>query len=1801
MVTTLLPGLSSRVSAILDVPPPTRTGWRYADATDAAEIPNANIGDYIIDGPNIVQPRENGTLRAIDIRKSYGNSQLITLGPGKKLLIRGGWYNYIYLENDQIIGEDGNPVIITNYDGQVRWGGKIESTNQEHGFSIIGPKYFRLTGKYDPIAQTGDNHFLGHDAGYMFSQGKYGFWGTMNWLNMEYFIFGVGGNTAAGMANNFETDYCEFSDGGFGISLKWDYPPTGFNEAMTYSWHDNYHHDLGGEGGYFGQNTNDRSHRMVNCKVFNNRFVRLANEGLQMGNYAEGCDVHNNVFHQCGMRWKSPFEPYQDRGIQQSTRNGVVKFRRNTVVGCGEYFIVLANDNGLNGPPDNPQAGNDIEITENVFMFTRQRGGYIFGVSDGVTGFKINDNWFFYFPDGTDAANIAYPSVYPGRVPDTKVWEVANTVDPIEFRRNKYQTGLQFCPNPPSNVVLDGNEAIPNPTQPIWVDTGFPAGFNWRNPSQWSAKIGEMPNFPYTNPTTNKGQDNIFNAGDYTWHKSVCYRSKQNGNAGHMPTGESDFWWDIVLWSGGTRPPDDFRLKSEDIFNQLGIGLLDNEPPDTLTIPADQATFDFIFDEPVIFDPVEISIAAEEAGNNQIRLKIDYPANLMTQNARIVAIGSSTLAGSGATAGSKLYELLQTWVTANNAGGQFYYMAVPGTYSDYYVPDYEAALADWNRNVDAALAFDPHILIVSLPSNDPAFLTNQQFLANLVKIDNKAKSKGTYAFFTTTQPRNGYGTEQQQMLYDAAAMIKEQFKTRAIDVFTGMAQPYTAEFPARMKPEYDSGDTIHPNNAGHAYIRDRIIATLQAYFVNKGYTKYQVERSLLPTSAYSLIADNVVSNDILLPRPDGQLWYYRVRAQRTNTTYTAYSNPVSFQQAVYAGDVLEETGFNFTRSTNVEVYPGWNNLVPSGDIPNAGEEFTGIINMLNQATPYGVRIDGDFENTTNGGGLAGTYPRDVIRANWRVGNGSKSRVTITGLDDAYLYDFLFLSSQNVAAAPRYTGFTIGDRYEALAANSTTGSNNGVTADILSVRPVDGEVTFTVRALPNSVLGYLNALTMRKRLNTGAMPAESAAFDFIFAEPLVIGGSTVTGQVRIALTGPAGLPTPNWNMLNLVAGQTSDELLTADEGSGQNSSGMTLTIANMQPNAFDNGSSYGGSILFPANVLRYVRYQAGSPGMIFIFGNLNPSRIYDISFMPTRANNNAVVRYTLNGVSKDIAVNNNKDQVVKFESVVPNSSGNIEVQETWVSGGSDGFAYISAIIVDIKLPSTPVPADEATFDFIFAEPDLLMPQIPADQQTFDFIFAEPSIKESTIDPAVLSTDTVYLGTERMMIYKPAGYNSNPDKLYPLIVFLHGSGRTISNLLGEGLPLMLNSGDTLDNEFLVAAPAGPSGMTSWSIVVNGQHRPKWAVDYMMANYRVDPDDIKFTGLSLGAAGSYIMAKDYPNLVSYFSAIAGSKDPSYPWATIRNIPMETMHGMTDQTQNTTNTIQTATGLNALSPLPAVAPKTSLFWGLGHSGTVWHDKYYRRLNSPVAGNKAPYDFHRVMLKYSKNPIKSGYRRVEYAEMYPTWLNYNESLQYVNSLAASSDKTAMLARLEAVRAPRWAKAYVVDIGSASYLSGAPINSLTSMAANAQASNLQAMDGSASTLYLRIPTIWATTEQVLTYPVTAMGGHWGLPPQFFRDAAKVQTDVTTGTFEFGGLNNAKTYQVIALHGFTWPNPDDINGRSEVQVTIGATSFTQFCQQNTWLTMVFDNITPVDGKILGSVRAPQNRTAGINGFVIIEKP
>jgi hypothetical protein len=68
--------------------------------------------------------------------------------------------------------------------------------------------------------------------------------------------------------------------------------------------------------------------------------------------------------------------------------------------------------------------------------------------------------------------------------------------------------------------------------------------------------------------------DRVYNTGDIVRHESRFYKSLQNNNVNHQPTGGTDSWWKLIVFSNGRcLPPDDFRLKTGDFYAQKGFGL----------------------------------------------------------------------------------------------------------------------------------------------------------------------------------------------------------------------------------------------------------------------------------------------------------------------------------------------------------------------------------------------------------------------------------------------------------------------------------------------------------------------------------------------------------------------------------------------------------------------------------------------------------------------------------------------------------------------------------------------------------------------------------------------------------------------------------------------------------------------------------------------------------------------------------------------------------------------------------------------------------------------------------------------------------------------------------------------------------------------------------------------------------------------------------------------------------------------------------------------------------------------------
>ena len=332
---------------------------RIATAQDKKAIPYAHAGDIIVSGPT----RTNDNKIIISVGEKYEDK----IFPGTKILIKGGKYDAIWIECNAI-GTPKNPIVITNYDGQV----------ETKHIKIAGMSHFKLTGKYDPKGKTGDSRYQGHAVGYAYSQGKYGFFINGQWQNNSKFLLEVTSKKIKGtesrqMSSNFELEYIESGNGGYSNVIKAN------NEkyiSENIKIHDCYIHDTNGEGIYMG-NTSTKGDQGVfrNVEIYNNRILRTGLDALQLVQTAGESKIHNNVLDG-GMKWRSSFMDSQDFGASLSFVSGGVKFYNNIVINGGNalFQIFLEKENWYNHPGNS----KEISIANNLFLFSRSGlGAYI--------------------------------------------------------------------------------------------------------------------------------------------------------------------------------------------------------------------------------------------------------------------------------------------------------------------------------------------------------------------------------------------------------------------------------------------------------------------------------------------------------------------------------------------------------------------------------------------------------------------------------------------------------------------------------------------------------------------------------------------------------------------------------------------------------------------------------------------------------------------------------------------------------------------------------------------------------------------------------------------------------------------------------------------------------------------------------------------------------------------------------------------------------------------------------------------------------------------------------------------------------------------------------------------------------------------------------------------------------------------------------------------------------------------------------------------------------------------------------
>ena len=182
----------------------------------------------------------------------------------------------------------------------------------------------------------------------------------------------------------------------------------------------------------------------------------------------------------------------------------------------------------------------------------------------------------------------------------------------------------------------------------------------------------------------------------------------------------------------------------------------------------------------------------------------------------------------------------------------------------------------------------------------------------------------------------------------------------------------------------------------------------------------------------------------------------------------------------------------------------------------------------------------------------------------------------------------------------------------------------------------------------------------------------------------------------------------------------------------------------------------------------------------------------------------------------------------------------------------------------------------------------------------------------------------------LLYLPPDYKKQRGKRWPLVLFLHGSGERGDDLelvKKHGPPKLVEQGRQFP--FILASPQCPAEQC-WDIVALGA-----LVDVLARNYRVDPQRIYVTGMSMGGYGTWELAQAMPERFAAIAPVCGGGRP----LTARNIahlPVWVFHGAKDKTVPLE---QAERMVNALKKAGAKQARFTVYPDAGHDS--WTQTY--------------------------------------------------------------------------------------------------------------------------------------------------------------------------------------------------------------------------------------------------------------------
>lgn len=240
-----------------------------------------------------------------------------------------------------------------------------------------------------------------------------------------------------------------------------------------------------------------------------------------------------------------------------------------------------------------------------------------------------------------------------------------------------------------------------------------------------------------------------------------------------------------------------------------------------LTVPADAKT-------------VYVNVEAYTASSYSLKIEQGASGSIDGQSKEpflIAVLGSSTAEGEGASSQAKSWVGLLGAELAASANVSVVNFSVGGYSTLELLPH-----TGTDNTIDDIISEAPDLIVISLAGGNDVSLgtSTSTYLQSLSKASRRAQAAGIPTFFVGTAPKNS-DDEERALLGDWNQQMRSRFSSCwsptnpayspcFIDVLADLGNT-----DHEIQPQYDSGDGIHVNDAGHRVVFNRSVDIIEQY------------------------------------------------------------------------------------------------------------------------------------------------------------------------------------------------------------------------------------------------------------------------------------------------------------------------------------------------------------------------------------------------------------------------------------------------------------------------------------------------------------------------------------------------------------------------------------------------------------------------------------------------------------------------------------------------------------------------------------------------------------------------------------------------------------------------------------------------------------------------------------------------------------------------------------------------------------------------------------------------------------